>query len=118
MHTLTGKRLEKAGFTVLKEIAIEKFLFPSRRGKWYEVLSPSGEKGIVLKAAGYHFFYSDFVGTASHSDLSQCHLGSLGDAIDTDSQLRAYSKAVLNAPQSLMDRCESLYVASSQVYNS
>jgi len=120
LTTKGGKELKKAGFHVIKEIGIGDSLWGFKKGRWFAVVSPENEGGIVLMQGPniWHFFAKNTETTASGSSAKMCHYGGLGDAIDTDSQIASYKRYLLNAPDSLIDSYDGLYRASSDAYNS
>jgi len=101
--------LESAGFRIVNKV-----------DRWYEVLTPLpfSENACVYKqnAHAYHCFF-EFEGTASGFSAATCHKGGLGDAIETDGEIRSYKRIVLNAPRKLMKKYDGLYRASSCVFN-
>jgi hypothetical protein len=101
--------IEKAGFKV--HGAIRNF---------YRVTAPNGDEGIIMRQSGsrWHFFWAGFVGTASGHSPETCMNGGLGDAIDTDAQLRSYCRMLINAPEMYLQENDSLYRASSDAFNS
>ncbi len=114
VETKNGKRLEAAGFTVLREVSLKW----SGRGKWFEVTTPDGLPAIVgvQNPSCWHCF-GESEWTASSSGPEHCHDGGLGDAIGTDSQMKGYKRLVLRAPQTLTAKYDGLYRASSDEYN-
>jgi hypothetical protein len=86
-------------------------------GRWFETVAPNGERGVFLRQSAYrwHWFLSEHVATGSGSNPTAAMSGGLGDVIDTDSQLRTYSRLVLEAPAALVRVCASLYTAQTQV---
>jgi hypothetical protein len=93
-ETKSARRLREAGFTV----------HASHDGRWYEV-SRDGEDGLVLRQHEncWHWFSKLHAATASHNDISRCDSGGLGDALDTDAQVRTYERLVRNAPRHLVN---------------
>ncbi len=108
--TLAQKRLEAAGFKVLGGYG----------GGWFRVTTPDNRVGVVLcqSAVAWHFFNTDFVETASGSSPDRCHVGGLGNALNTDSQVRTYKRLLHpdNVPRDLHSH-KSVYAAMSQVAN-
>jgi hypothetical protein len=127
--TARGKRLVAAGYRVTREVRTRTVYSRDwlgnpaltgswQTGKWYEVTTPDGMDALVgyQSASCIHVFYT-FEGTASGTTEATAHKGGLGDAIDTDAQLKGYRKLVLSAPKSLLDKYTGLYRASSDAYN-
>lgn len=100
--------LEAGDFTVIKV---------HQAGRWYEVTTPDGEVGAVLKQYpnAWHFFSKDVASTASNGNAATCHRGGLGDAIDDDRALKRYRELLdePNVPQTLRG-FEGVYVAMQQ----
>lgn len=90
---MTSKELTQAGFTVIA----------NHGARWVEVIDPTGEHGAVWKqsASAWHYFAKACHATANSCNAATCHLGALGEAIGTDSQLRTYRRGVASPPKAL-----------------
>jgi hypothetical protein len=79
--------LKAAGFTVHSVHRV-------KRGMWFDVTAPNGEKGAVLNHGEWiwHFFSCEFAATSSGTSIESCQTGGLGDAIETDEELAEYQR--------------------------
>ena len=90
-------------------------------GKWFVVgIGPDySREHIVLLRQGpgkWHAFYTEeATGSGATPALALNH--GLGDVIDTDAQLRAYHKLVLDAPTELSATYRGLQAAQRQAWN-
>tara|TARA_R110000744_G_scaffold64675_3_gene133070 strand:- start:583 stop:900 length:318 start_codon:yes stop_codon:yes gene_type:complete len=102
----TLELLTVSGYEVLSNV---------KRG-WYHV-SKDNEEGIVYRqnANTWHYFFNSFEGSGSGSSPENMETGCLGDVLD---DTRAYSKALLAAPEAYYSISDGLYRCSSDVYNS
>jgi hypothetical protein len=112
-RTRGARQLEKAGFRGVREISL-KYKGP---GLWYEAYEPYGTHVCILRQgpAQWHVFYH-YNATSSGSDPTSALRGGLGDAIDTDAQLKRYCELVMRAPDRLARKYEGLYSAMGQCY--
>jgi len=87
--------------------------------RWVRVTAPDGTRAILFRvgARKWHSFYYDVEATGSGHGPLEAMSGGLGDVIDTDSQLRSYSRQVIDAPSYYLKRCDGLYRASVAAYN-
>jgi hypothetical protein len=135
------KELTKAGFGNVKQLGTRERLGdewvtdasgnvvpglkgPARYGKWFECdvpratlqIAESNERVLMLRQSRniWHAFYS-YTATASGGDPARALTGGLGDAIDTDEELKSYSRLVSEAPVGWADRFQGLSAAKSQV---
>ena len=113
-ETIGGRELERAGFTVIKEVEL-KWEAP---GKWFEAITPQGEEVAMLRQSAHrwHAFFK-VPATASGGDPISALKGGLGDVIDTDAQLRSYCRMVLRAPLRLARYYDGLNSAGQQCYH-
>ncbi len=85
--------------------------------RWFETVDAAGDEVLLLRQGPnrWHAFFT-FAGTASGDSPATATRGGLGDAIDSDSQLRSYCRMVLSAPRRLSQKYEGLYAAQGQCY--
>jgi hypothetical protein len=101
-------QLSAAGFTTVTHVA----------PNWVTAVDPDGWPCAAYRqsAGRWHWFARDHEATASGGSAETCHRGGLGDAIDTDSAMRTYRRAVGAAPRVLW-RYAGVRAAMSQVYH-
>jgi hypothetical protein len=77
--------LTAAGFTILEQTVM---------GRWFKVLDPTGEFGVVLRQHhnSWHFFGRDRPSVGHSDNPAFCHLGTLDQAIRSDEQLATYKQ--------------------------
>jgi hypothetical protein len=111
--TAGGRELEAAGYKVVKEVKLKW----SAHCRWYEVVAPNGEECLILRQSSNRWHAFGRSGwTASGSSPERAVKGGLGDAIDTDAQLKSYCNMVLRAPDRLAKEYYGLYEAQGQCF--
>lgn len=88
-------------------------------GVYLEVTTPTNDEGVLVQQAPniWHFFFSNFEGSASGQTPKTAIEGNLSDAIGTDDELKEYERLLINAPEVLLQSCDGLYRTSSGVFN-
>lgn len=104
-RNVSGRSLLGLGFTVL-----------ATHGNWFEVIDPSGDPGALLRQSvnRWHWFSKYDRATGSGRDPVRALRGGLGDAIDTDSQMRSYCRMVETAPRSINQDYAGVFAALCQ----
>lgn len=105
------KALELAGWVVLGVT----------EGRWYEVERPGKFRfwrGVILRQGPgcWHWFSRDEEATTSGTGPDNVDRGGLGDAVDSDSAMKTYSRLVRSAPLLLQGKYTGLRRASSDCY--
>lgn len=128
IRTSGARELAAHGFTNIHAIS----LAGKGPGLWYEATEPPPgwksphdwtpradppEQILLLRQAPniWHVFYR-YSATTSGSDPGSALKGGLGDAIDSDAQMRKYCDLVLAAPRRLSEEYDGLNAAQSQCY--
>lgn len=128
-RTSGARKLASQGFTDIHEVVLQH----AGPGLWYEANEPaakyvpgprewsprkkSTDRVLFLRQgmSTWHAFYA-FAGTGSGSSPLQALTGGLGDAIDTDAQMKRYCDYILSAPRRLAQEYEGLSAAQGQCY--
>lgn len=115
---LKGEReLLDAGYTYVAQQGWPKQGIPF--GRWFTATDPTGHRCVIFRQAAnaWHWFDADLEATASGTTAATAHKGGLGDAIDTDSMMRGYEKALKALPGPFATRYAGLYRACCQVFS-
>lgn len=74
-----------AGFTILEQTIM---------GRWYKVIDPTGDFGVVLRQHHncWHFFARDRPAVAHSNEALFCHIGTLDQAVHSDEQFDTYKQ--------------------------
>lgn len=105
--------LRAAGFTVHK----------SHNARWFEVTAPQGKaptahRYVMLRMrTGIWHSFGEERATGSGGDPSHALYGGLGDVVESNSELRAYCRAIMSAPSGLSRKYDGLSAAQSACYN-
>lgn len=128
IRTSGARELAAHGFTDIHAISVA----DKGPGLWYEATEPSPswksphdwtpradppEQVLLLRQAPdiWHVFYR-YNATTSGSDPGHALKGGLGDAIDSNAQMKRYCDLVLAAPSRLSEEYDGLNAAKSQCY--
>ena len=127
-RTAGYRELKRHGFRNIYEVKL-KWKGP---GLWYEAEVPSsrgfgpkewtprttGETVLFLRQAKnrWHAFYQAEA-TGSGQTAAHALVGGLGDAIDTDAQMKRYCDLVLSAPERLTHEYDGLFAAQRQCWH-
>lgn len=108
MPKTPGKsELERLGFEVVLEYPHR----PGASGKWYEIVTPLGDYGVMLRQSSRNWHYFPVRGDARHGESPLAALsGTQDDTTKTEQQITGYAKLVWNAP----DRLAQLYKSISR----